>query len=168
MKRLSNADSLRGPVSTNRWSEHSVPNERRQSLHVFAISVAVKSQALARTFRWSADADVVHVAQAESVHAKGAATDGARDFSEHVERGLAMSGEGEQTEITLGGGAQKTNAARRELRHGYSLLYLSGSTEQSPRLTNCAAVHKTLAVLQDFASIWKTKETHHGQGDFQG
>jgi hypothetical protein len=29
-----------------------------------------------------------------------------------------MSGEGEQSEITLGGGAQEANAARRKLRHG--------------------------------------------------
>lgn len=93
-------------------------NECQQPLHVFAVSVTVESQTLARTFCRSADANVVHVAQAEAVHAKSTAADGAGDFLEHVERSLAMSGEGEQTEITLGGGAQKTNAARRELRHG--------------------------------------------------
>jgi hypothetical protein len=92
--------------------------KREQSLHVFAVSVTVESQTFARAFRRSADADMVHVAQAEAVHAKSAAADGAGDFLEHVERSLAMSGECEQAEITLGGGAQKTNAARRELRHG--------------------------------------------------
>ena len=95
-----------------------MPNERQQSLHVLAVSMPVKSQAFARTFRRDADANVVDVAQAEAVHAKSAAADGAGDFLEDIECGHAMSGECEQTEITLGGGAQKTNAARRKLRHG--------------------------------------------------
>ena len=95
---------LTPPLPEGNTLQQSVPDQCRQPMHMFAVSVCQKSHAVTRTISGIADAHVIEIGQTQTMHSEAAAADFTGNFLEDVVVRAAIFGDAQKTDAQKGSG----------------------------------------------------------------